>query len=117
MGAPQDRDARLAELEQRIRAARKPGEPERRGHAGEKYHAMSTAWRMILELVLGVAVGTALGWGIDWLAGTMPVFSILFGLLGFGAGVRVMMQTAEEVNRRAARERTETAGRGTDERP
>jgi ATP synthase protein I len=116
MGAPQDRDARLGELEQRIRAARRVAEPERRGHAGEKYHAMSTAWRMVLELVLGVVVGTALGWGIDWLAGTMPAFSIVFGLLGFGAGVRVMMQSAEEVRRRAERER-ETAGDGKSEAP
>ena len=104
MDVPKDRDARLAELEQRIRAARGAGQPARQGHAGEKYHAMSTAWRMVLELVLGVAIGMALGWGIDWLAGTMPAFSIVFGLLGFGAGVRVMLQTAEEVNRQAARE-------------
>lgn len=107
MDAPKDRDARLAELEQRIRTARGEGQPARQGHAGEKYHAMSTAWRMVLELVLGVAVGTTMGWGIDWLAGTMPAFSIVFGLLGFGAGVRVMLQTAEEVNRRAAREAAE----------
>ena len=117
MGAPQDRDARLTELEQRIRAARRVTEPERRGHAGEKYHAMSTAWRMVLELVLGVVVGTALGWGIDWLAGTMPAFSIVFGLLGFAAGVRVVMQSAEEVSRRAARERAETAAGGNEEAP
>ena len=110
MDAPKDRDARLAELEQRIRAARNPGQPARQGHAGEKYHAMSTAWRMVLELVLGVAVGTAMGLGVDWLAGTMPAFSIVFGLLGFAAGVRVMLQTAEEVNRRAARDAAERRG-------
>ena len=104
MSVSKDRDARLAELEQRIRAARGAGAPAGRGHAGEKYHAMSTAWRMVLELVLGVAVGTLLGWGIDWLAGTLPAFSIVFGLLGFAAGVRVMLQTAEEVNRQVARE-------------
>ncbi len=107
MDAPKDRDARLAELEQRIRAARGAEQPARQNHAGEKYHAMSTAWRMVLELVLGVAVGTAVGWGIDWLAGPLPAFSIIFGLLGFGAGVRVILQTAEEVNRRAAREAAE----------
>ena len=66
---------------------------------------MSMAWRMVLELVLGVAVGTAVGWGIDWLAGTLPAFSVVFGLLGFAAGVRVMLQTAEEVNRQGARDR------------
>ena len=110
MDAPKDRDARLAELEQRIRAARGGAEPARKGHAGEKYHAMSTAWRMVLELVLGVAIGTTLGWGIDWLAGTLPAFSIVFGLLGFAAGVRVMLQTAEEVNRRTAREAAERRG-------
>ncbi len=111
MDVPKDRDARLAGLEQRIRAARGAGQPARQRHTGEKYHAMSTAWRMVLELVLGVAIGMAMGWGIDWLAGTMPAFSIVFGLLGFAAGVRVMLRTADEVNRRAAREAAESRAR------
>lgn len=113
MGA--DRDRRLADLEQRIRSARQAGTPERRSHAAEKYNAASIAWRMVLELVLGVLIGAAVGWGIDWLAGTLPVFLIIFCLLGFAAGVRTMMRSADEVNRKVAREKAEAAARTTGE--
>lgn len=112
MGAP-DRDPRLAELEHRIRAARGTGEPARKSHAAEKYNAASIAWRMVLELVVGVLLGTAMGWGIDWLLGTLPVFLLIFSLLGFAAGVRTMMRSADEVNRNVAREKAEAAANKT----
>lgn len=111
MGAP-DRDPRLSELEQRIRAARGPGEQKRQSHVAEKYNAASIAWRMVLELVVGVLIGTAMGWGMDWLLGTLPVFLLIFSLLGFAAGVRTMMRSAEEVNRNVAREKAEAAAAG-----
>ena len=55
---------------------------------------------MVIELVVGMAMGVGMGWGLDSLFGTMPAFLILFGLLGFAAGVRTMMRSADEVNRR-----------------
>lgn len=57
------------------------------------------AFRMVLELVVGIAIGGAMGYGIDWLIGTLPAFTLVFGLLGFAAGVRVMLRSAREMNR------------------
>ena len=43
-----------------------------------------------IPLLLGLSpvVGGALGWGLDRLFGTRPVFTALFLLVGFAAGIR-----------------------------
>jgi ATP synthase protein I len=64
--------------------------------------AAALAWRMVTELVIGVLMGAGIGWGIDGVAGTLPLFLLIFGLLGFAAGVRTMMRSAAEVQRRGA---------------
>jgi ATP synthase protein I len=48
--------------------------------------AISLAFRVMSEFVSAVMVGTAIGWGIDRLAGTSPVFLIIFLLMGAAAG-------------------------------
>lgn len=92
---------KLRELERRIAAARGARKPKPRAEK-DKYTAMSMAWRMVIELVMGVMVGAAMGWGLDSLFGSMPAFLIVFVLLGFAAGVRTMMRTADEMQRRKA---------------
>jgi ATP synthase protein I len=57
------------------------------------------AWRMVIELVAGIAIGFGIGYGLDWLFGTLPIFLILFIGFGFVAGVRTMMRTAQEVQK------------------
>jgi len=101
MGAPDDRSAKLDELGQRIRLARQLQAPKR-GKSGDKFTAANMAWRMTLELVVGGMVGAAMGWGLDELFGTLPLFLIVFILLGFAAGIRTVMRSAEEVRRRQA---------------
>ena len=98
-------DARIAAL----REARKPV----RNPAADKVTMASLAWRMVTELVVGVLLGAAIGWGLDGLFGTVPLFLLIFAVLGFAAGVRTMMRSADEVRRRneqddraAARETT-----------
>jgi ATP synthase protein I len=93
---------RLKRLEDRIAAARatREGAPDR-GHRGE-FTQGSLAWRMVTELVVGMLLGLAIGLGLDSLLGTRPVFLVLFALLGFAAGVRTMMRTADEVRRKRA---------------
>jgi ATP synthase protein I len=103
MGAPDERSARLDELGRRIRAARDMRAPAR-GKSGDKFTAANMAWRMTLELVVGGMVGAAMGWGLDELFGTLPLFLIVFILLGFAAGIRTVMRSAEEVRRRQAAE-------------
>ena len=88
---------RLKRLEERIAKAKATREPPR-SHRGE-FTQGSLAWRMVTELVVGMALGLAIGFGLDALFGTRPVFLVVFVLLGFAGGVRTMLRTAEEVRR------------------
>ena len=65
--------------------------------AAEKYNALSLAWRMVLELVVGTLIGFAIGWGLDSLTGWGPAFLIVFGLFGFAAGAKTAIGTAQSV--------------------
>jgi len=98
--APNPRD--LDELEARINAAKSAKE------TGQKHESHSSgagvAWTMVLELVVGMAIGFGIGYGLDSLFGTLPIFLILFILLGFAAGVRTMMQTAKDLQDKNAQD-------------
>lgn len=61
---------------------------------------MSMGWRMVIELAVSMMVGAAMGWGLDWLLGTLPAFLIVMSLLGFASGVRMVMRSAEEMQRK-----------------
>lgn len=89
-------DQKLQALEARISAAKTKAEP--RPPREDRHNKMADiAWRMVLELVAGIAFGVGIGLGLDTLFGTMPIFLILFTLFGFAGGVRMMMRTAKEV--------------------
>lgn len=95
-----ERDDPLSALGARIEALREARRPKTNRVQAE-FNAAALAWRMVLELVIGVFVGGAIGWGLDALFGTLPIFAIVFGLFGFAAGVRTMLRTAEQERRRA----------------
>nr|WP_134724753.1 AtpZ/AtpI family protein [Paracoccus luteus] len=63
----------------------------------DKFHHANQAWRMVVELVAGLAIGFGAGMGLDWLLGTAPVMLIIFVFLGFAAGVKTMLRTAAEM--------------------
>ncbi len=86
---------KLAALEAKIEAAKAARKPAPRKES--KYEKASMAWRMVIELVVGMIMGLGIGFGLDSLFGTLPIFLIVFSLLGFAAGVRVMMHTAQEM--------------------
>jgi ATP synthase protein I len=44
-----------------------------------------------------MVLGLAIGFGLDVLFGTRPIFLVIFSLLGFGAGIRVMLGTARQM--------------------
>jgi ATP synthase protein I len=103
---------RLKRLEDRIAAARAGrAEPPSRRHG--EFTQGSLAWRMVTELVAGMLLGLAIGYGLDALFGTRPVFLVVFALLGFAAGIRTMLRTAEEV--RSKRGEAALMGGGKDE--
>ena len=106
-----DRTTRLSELDAQIKAARAAKEPKPRQEA-KKWTTVGLAWRMVFELVVSMAIGLGMGWGLDRLFGTIPLFLVIFWLLGFAAGIRTVMHTAREV------EKSQTAqAAGSDEPP
>ena len=98
----QNRTDRLAALDRKLNAARSADKPAPRADK-DKYAAMSMGWRMVIELVVSVMVGAAMGYGLDSLFGSLPLFLIVFVMLGFAAGVRTMMRSAEEMQRKGAK--------------
>ena len=93
--ADDDHKQRLAQLEARIAAA-KPAKPGK-SHNDEHYSQAHLAWRMVLELVVGLAIGFGIGYGLDSLLGTIPIFLVLFTLLGMAAGIKTMLRSAREI--------------------
>ena len=58
-----------------------------------------------------MAIGFGLGYGLDVLFGTLPIFMIVFTLLGFVAGVRTMLSTAREIQKDQVINRSEKSER------
>ncbi|MBY6137433.1 AtpZ/AtpI family protein [Nocardioides marinus] len=90
-----DQKQRLAQLEEKLAAARKAQEPKPR--VDEHYSMANLAWRMVIELVAGLGIGFGIGYGLDLLFGTLPVFMVLFVFLGLAAGVKTMLRSAQEI--------------------
>ncbi len=91
----QDRKANLAAIEARIAAAKGLQEPKPR--MDEHYSQAQMAWRMVIELVAGLGIGFGIGYGLDLFFGTLPIFMVLFVLLGLAAGVKTMLRSAQEM--------------------
>lgn len=92
---------KLKDLEGRIAAAQKANEPA--PPPDRQHRQANAAWRMVIELVTGIVVGFGMGYGLDGLMGTGPIFMLIFLVLGFAAGIRVMMQTAQQAQDDALR--------------
>ncbi len=93
--ADDEHKQRMAQLEARIKAA-KPTKPEK-SHNDEHYSQAHLAWRMVIELVVGLGIGFGIGYGLDRLFGTIPIFLVLFTLLGMAAGIKTMLRSAREI--------------------
>nr|WP_111298046.1 AtpZ/AtpI family protein [Paracoccus saliphilus] len=89
---------RLRALEAKL-AALTP-KPQGPGPMG-KYEQANLAWRMVIELVTGLGLGFAVGYGLDYLLGTTPLLMVLFIFLGLAAGIKTMMRTASELDRKS----------------
>ncbi|MBY6202114.1 AtpZ/AtpI family protein [Maritalea mobilis] len=97
MSEPSESD-RLKALEEKLakaKARQAPAKP----HTEEHYSQAQLAWRMVIELVAGLGIGFGIGFGLDTLLGTRPWLMMVFTILGFIAGVKTMIRSAEEVQR------------------
>lgn len=100
--------ARLQALEERLRKAKGPEVAE--APADDTLRQANYAWQMVIELVSGIAIGFGIGYGLDRLFGTLPVFLVLFTLLGFAAGIKVMLSTARGMQEQMAARAAEDEG-------
>ena len=86
---------RLAALDAKLKKLK--GEEEGPETGGADLNQANMAWQMVIELVAGLGIGFGIGYGIDAVFGTKPIFMVLFILLGFAAGVKVMLGTARQM--------------------
>ena len=92
-----DEKQRMAQLEDKITNAKAVHRPQSQI---EDHHSQAHAgWRMVTELVAGLLIGFCIGYGLDSLFGTLPIFLVLFVLLGFAAGVKTMLRSAQDIQR------------------
>ena len=94
MTEPDQKDS-MKRLEERIEAARRAQDPKPR--VDEHYSAANLAWRMVIEMVAGLGIGFGIGYGLDLLLGTIPLFLVLFTMLGLVAGIKTMLRSAREI--------------------
>lgn len=92
---------RLKELEARIEAAKTAADPPAVERSDEHHSQLEVAWRMVIELVAGLGIGFGIGFGLDKLFGTLPIFLVLFTLLGLAAGIKTMLRSAQEMQKDA----------------
>ncbi len=106
---------RLKALDARIAAAKAAVEGPRKA-TDSGHHNAQLAWRMVIELVAGLLIGFGIGYGLDTLFGTMPIFLVLFIFAGLAAGVKTMLQSAREMQDRAAAQQTAAMGQALREK-
>ena len=104
MTDPDDK-AKMEALNARLAAVKEVHAPKPR--TPDHHSQAQLAWRMVIELVAGLGIGFGMGYGLDALFGTSPWLMIVFIFLGFAAGVKTMMRSAEEVQSRQAIEMAE----------
>lgn len=89
---------RLDALEEKLDAIKKANAPE----PVEEHHLSQAqaGWRMVTELVVGLLLGFGIGYGLDTVFDTKPWLMLVFTMFGFAAGVRTMMRTATEIQKK-----------------
>ena len=93
MTDPDDKQ-RLVQLEAKIDVAKAAHRPQPK--ADSHHSQVHLGWRMVTELVAGLLIGICIGYGLDSLFGTLPIFLVLFVFLGFAAGVKTMLRSAQD---------------------
>ena len=94
-----NKSERLSQLDERIKKLKAAHTPK--DHMEEHYSQANLAWRMVIELVAGLGIGFGIGYGLDVLFGTLPIFLVLFVFAGLAAGVKTMLRSAEEIQKRS----------------
>ena len=90
---------RLKDLGNRIAAEKgQRAEASRPSTSYQGASDYSKGYKLASEFVAGTLVGGLIGYGIDYVVGTLPLFLIIFLLLGFGAGIINMSRAANRTS-------------------
>jgi ATP synthase protein I len=90
---------RLDTLEKKLSASRQRHQPDD-NHGRANANMLGLAWRLTIEMLVGIGVGGFIGWWIDKVLGTEPIFMLLLLVLGMGAGLMNSVRTVAEMRRK-----------------
>jgi ATP synthase protein I len=96
--SPEDRAAlrkRAATLGSRLDQVKARREPQLSNAA--RSSALGQGFKIAVELVVGVVAGSFIGWALDRQFGTVPLFLIVFLILGFCAGMLNVIRSARRM--------------------
>ncbi len=91
-GPPQPDD-----VDRRLEALKKSRQEKNEGRSNQGT-AAGIAFRLVTELVVGIAVGTGIGWFLDDLLGSAPWLLILFFFLGAAAGLLNVIRASKSID-------------------
>ena len=94
----QDKRDRLAALESDISEIRKRRQPVQENRANASM--LGLAWRLTIEMLVGIGVGGYLGWWLDQAMGTKPIMMLVLLILGMAAGLLNSVRTVSEMRRK-----------------
>jgi ATP synthase protein I len=91
----------LDDLDDRLRRLRERAPEEKQSVSGgaPPQSAYGFAFRIGVELVAALAVGGGIGWLLDHWLGTLPLFLLVFFVLGAVAGLLNVFRAAKDMNR------------------
>tara|TARA_A100001015_G_scaffold321345_1_gene451615 strand:+ start:201 stop:500 length:300 start_codon:yes stop_codon:yes gene_type:complete len=66
----------------------------------QAFKSAHIGWRMVIELVIGILIGVILGFSLDYFFNSSPIFLIIMIFFGFAAGIKTMIKTAKEIDKK-----------------
>lgn len=89
---------RLQDLESKISESRKKRQPVQENRANASM--LGLAWRLTIEMLVGIGVGGYLGWWLDRAFGTKPIMMLVLLMLGMAAGLLNSVRTVADMRRK-----------------
>ncbi|MDB2668564.1 AtpZ/AtpI family protein [Alphaproteobacteria bacterium] len=89
---------RLTALEGEISEVRKRHQPVQEDRANMS--SLGLAWRMTIEMMVGIGIGGYLGWWLDKALETKPIFMLVLLVLGMAAGLLNSVRMVSEMRRK-----------------
>jgi ATP synthase protein I len=90
---------RLDALEEKI-SARRQGQVPPEAQARVNANMLGLAYRLLVEILVGIGVGGFVGWWMDKVFDTKPIWMLVFLVLGMGAGLMKSVRTVNEMRRK-----------------